>query len=292
MTSVMPPTFDEWAPPQAHCQQGRTMHIDVNSIRVHYELSGPDGAPWLVCLHSLATDLGVWEGQAGALSAGHRVLRLDMRGHGGSESSPAPYTLDLLVSDVVAVLDGLGIDRCDVMGLSIGAMLALGLAIDHPHRVDRVIVANARADAPAPYAAIWDAAIASIHEGGLQLVIEAAVERWFSTAFRKNQPGTVARWRARALQTSVDGFVGCARAVQGVTYLSRLDRITAPTVFITGENDLAAPPAAMSDMASRVAGAQFHIIPGAAHLTSIEAPDEFLALAAAFLADDHGTAAK
>lgn len=267
------------------------MHIDVNGIRVHYELSGPDDAPWLVCLHSLATDIGVWDGQVAALSAHHRVLRLDMRGHGGSQSSPPPYTLDLLVSDVVAVLDALGIERCDVMGLSIGAMLALGLAIDHPDRVDRVVVADARADAPAPYVAIWDAAIASIPAGGLEPVIESSLDRWFSPAFREQHPDTVARVRSTALQTSIDGFVGCARAVQGVAYLPRLDRITAPTLFITGENDPAASPATMSDMASRVRGAQLQIIPGAAHLTSIESPDEFLALVDRFLDSTHRSVA-
>jgi 3-oxoadipate enol-lactonase len=262
------------------------MHLDVNRIQVQYDLAGPDDAPWLVCLHSLATDASVWDGQVGPLSSRFRVLRLDMRGHGGSESSPPPYTLEMLVDDVVAVLDALRIERCHVMGLSIGAMVTMGLAIGHPNRVDRVVVADARADAPPPYVAMWDAAIAAIPEGGMGPVIETSLERWFSAAFRETHPDTVARVRARALKTSVDGFIGCARAVQGVAYMPQLDRIAAPTLFITGENDPAAPPATMSAMASRVAGAELRIIPGAAHLTPIEAPDEFLALVAGFLAGD------
>ena len=268
------------------------MHIDVNDIRLQYDLAGPEHAPWLVCLHSLATDASVWDGQVGPLSSRFRVLRLDMRGHGGSESSPPPYTLDLLVSDVVAVLDAMHIERCHVMGLSIGAMLALGLALGHPDRIDHVVVANARADAPPPYVAMWDAAIASIPDGGMGPVIETSLERWFSPAFRQSHPGTVARARDRALQTSVDGFIGCARAVQGVAYLPLIEHISAPTLFITGENDPAASPATMSDMAARVAGAELKVIPGAAHLTSIEAPDDFLALVGEFLAGDPAPATR
>ena len=222
------------------------MDIDLNGIRVRSNTVGPDSEPLLLCLHSLATDLQVWDGQMEALSQHFRVLRLDMRGHGGSEATFPPYSLELLVSDAIAALDALDIEHAHVMGLSIGAMIALGMAIEHPSRVDRLIVADARADAPQPYVDMWDAAIRTIQGSGIGPVIDQSVERWFTPAFRTREPAAVERVRTTALGTSIDGYVGCARAVQQVAYLSSLHRITSPTLFIVGEKDPVASPEIIS----------------------------------------------
>src|SRR5690606_29428215 len=141
----------------------------------------PLGRP-VVCLHSLATDLHVWDAQLAALESEFRVVRIDLRGHGSSTPTPPPYSLEQLGADVVAVLDALDIERAAVMGVSIGAILAIGLALDHPHRVERIVVADCRADAPEPYVAMWDGAIAKVHEHGLAPVIDDSVARWFSAS--------------------------------------------------------------------------------------------------------------
>lgn len=89
---------------------------------------GPAGAPCITCLHALATDLHLWDDQAPALTQSHRVLRLDMRGHGGSSVGDTSYSIDELALDVVAVWDSLGIERSTVLGLSIGGMIGMALA--------------------------------------------------------------------------------------------------------------------------------------------------------------------
>ena len=252
------------------------MHVTTgNGLHVNYEVSGPAGAPVVLCLHSLATDLGVWDAQVPALAERFRVVRPDLRGHGGTVSSEPPYTLELLRDDAIDLLDALAIERCTVVGLSIGGILALGLAIDAPDRVERAVIADCRADAPAPYVAIWDDAIATIAEHGLAPVIESSAQRWFSESFRAAHPDVVAATCDRAMKTSVNGYVGCARAVQGLAYLPRLGEIGIDTLFIVGESDPAASPEVMRDMASRVNGSELVVIPGAGHLTSVEAPDAF-----------------
>src|SRR3954454_4181041 len=188
------------------------MELTVNGVRVRYSIEGPDGAPWLLCLHSLATDSSVWTGQLDRLTEGFRVVCFNLRGHGGSEATPPPYSLDLLVADAVGVLDALQIDRAHVMGLSIGAMITLGMGIEHPSRVQQLIVASGRADAPEAYVDMWDNAIATIGESGLEPVVDQLLQRWFTPAFRESESTIVERLRAVALGTSIDGFVGCARA--------------------------------------------------------------------------------
>lgn len=262
--------------------------IAVNDIEVNYELQGPDDAPWLVCLHSLATDLRVWDLHVDRFSRTHRVLRPDLRGHGSTPPTDPPYTLELLVDDTVALLDALAIERVDLVGLSIGGLISMGMAINHADRVNRVVVADARADAPDAYAAIWDGVIATARAEGLEPIVDSSLERWFSAEFRAGDPPIVQALRSQALETSLDGLIGCARAVQGLAYLPDLHRIGAPTLFVVGENDPAAPVDVMRDMASRVEGSAFEVIPGAGHLTPLEAPDEFGRVVTAFLLADRG----
>ena len=150
--------------------------------------------------------------------------------------------------------------------------------------MNRVVVADARADVPDAYAAIWDGVIATAQAEGLGPIVDSSLERWFSAEFRAGVPPIVDILRSQALETSIDGLIGCARAVQGLAYLPELPRIQAPTLFVVGENDPAAPADVMRDMASRVEGAAFEVIAGAGHLTPLESPDEFGRIVTAFLA--------
>jgi 3-oxoadipate enol-lactonase len=259
--------------------------VSVNDIEVHCSIAGDPDAPVLLCLHSLATDHRVWDAQVPALEGHFRVVRPDLRGHGDTTTTAPPYDLQQLRLDALGVLDALDVDRATVMGVSIGAIVALGLALDSSSRTERIVVADCRADAPAPYVAMWDGAIATATSEGLEPVLETSIERWFSADFRRARPDVVAAVRDRARRTSLDGFVGCARAVQGLDYLSRLADIDVPALFVVGGEDPAAPPAVMREMAERVRGSAFVELDGAGHLTPIEAADEFTAAVVSFLID-------
>jgi 3-oxoadipate enol-lactonase len=232
----------------------------------------------------LATDVGIWDRQLPALEARFRVVRADLRGHGGTTATSPPYDLALLGRDVIGLLDALSIDRVAVLGVSLGAIIALGLALDAPARIERIVVADCRADAPPPYVAMWDTNIAAAEQNGMEPVIEASVARWFSPEFRSERPDLVDSVRTRALRTPLDGFIGCARAVQGIAYLPRLADIAVPTLFVVGQNDGAAPPEIMRDMAGRVPGAQLVELAGAGHLTPMECGDRFTDAVLPFLA--------
>lgn len=252
---------------------------------MHCEIDGPDSGRPLLCLHSLATDMTVWDAQVPAFTAtGFRVVRVDLRGHGGTTATPPPYTLDLLVADAVAVLDALDIGRCSVLGLSLGGMIAMGLALDHPERVDKLVVADARADAPPPYVALWDGIIERAHAEGMAAVVDASIQRWFTPAFVEQRPPALERLRAAATRTTIEGLEGCGRALQQLAYLPRLHAITAPTLFVTGEHDGPAPPEVMQEMAAAVPTAgELVVIPHAGHLSAVEQPEAFTAAVTAFL---------
>ena len=109
----------------------------------------------------------MWEPQIPALTQRFRVLRYDTRGHGQSDTPPGPWSFDDLTGNVIALMDQFGIDRCAFMGLSMGGMTGLGLALAHGDWFDRLVCADGRADAPAPFRQMWDERIAKVADGGL-----------------------------------------------------------------------------------------------------------------------------
>ena len=108
------------------------MLLPLDGRNIAYDLVGPETAPVVCMTHSLASDGGMWTEQVPPLlHAGFRVLRIDMRGHGGSGPVAGDYTMSELAADVAAVLDALAIPRVHFIGLSIGGMLGQAFALEH-----------------------------------------------------------------------------------------------------------------------------------------------------------------
>src|SRR6202521_5359317 len=111
------------------------MLLPLQGRRVYYDLTGPEDAPTICITHSLASDGGSWAEQVPALLAGgFRVLRLDMRGHGGSDPVSGDYTMAALADDVAGALASLAIARVHYIGLSIGGMIGQAFALGHGER--------------------------------------------------------------------------------------------------------------------------------------------------------------
>ena len=146
---------------------GVHMIVTANDIGFNCEIEGRDGAPWLTFSNSLATDLTMWDEQVRAFVGDYRILRYDTRGHGGSTAGTGPYSLDMLADDVIAIWDKIGIDRSHVVGLSIGAMTAVGLALRHAERLNCVVVANARPDNPPELRSARDRRITAVELEGI-----------------------------------------------------------------------------------------------------------------------------
>ncbi|MDE0334437.1 MAG: alpha/beta fold hydrolase [Defluviicoccus sp.] len=259
------------------------MIVDANGIRFNCVISGREGAPWLTFSNALATELTMWDEQARAFAAGYRILRYDTRGHGGSTATDGPYSLDMLADDVVAIWDAIGVGRSHVVGLSIGAMTAVGLALRHPERLDRVVVANARPDNPPELRGARERRIAAIRREGMSGLAEPTVERWCSGAFLASQPDAAKTLVSMVAGTSAAGYAGCVHALLGLDYRERLGEIRAPTLFVAGGQDTGVPPEAMREMHRAVRGSQFVELARAGHISNVECPVEFTAAVEEFL---------
>ena len=251
------------------------MIVAANHISFNCEIGGRDGAPWLTFSNALATDLTMWDEQVRAFADDYRILRYDTRGHGGSTAETGPYSLDMLADDIIAIWDEIGIERSHVVGLSIGAMTAVGLALSHAERLDRVVIANARPDNPPDLRSARDRRLTAVEREGVSGLAEPTVERWCSNSFRASNPDAVKKLVAMVRGTSVAGYVGCARALLGLDYQQRLQEIGAPMLFIAGGKDAGVPTDAMRKMHEAVRGSQFVELAQAGHISNIEQPAEF-----------------
>ncbi len=259
------------------------MIVTTNGIAFNCEIGGREGAPWLTFSNSLATDLTMWDHQVQAFASDYRILRYDTRGHGGSATATGPYSLDLLVDDVAAIWDEIGIDRSHVVGLSIGGMTAVGLALRHAERLLRVVVANARSDNPPGTRNARERRITAIEREGMSALAEPTVERWCSSTFRASNPIAAKKLVAMVRATSLAGYVGCVRALLGLEYELRISEISVPMLFVAGTEDAGVPPDVMRQMHKEVRGSQFIELAQAGHISNIEEPTTLIKAVREFL---------
>ena len=253
------------------------MNIELNGINFRYEIDGPEGAPWIMFSNSLTTDVTMWDTEVAQLKDRFRILRYDTRGHGQTEASPAPYSFEVLVGDVIALMDAVGVDKAHYIGLSLGGMTGLGVAIEYGDRLLSLAACDARPFANPEWAAPWVERIAIAREKGMEALVEPTVARWFTEDFQKvaaNAP-VLDHVRKMIRETSVDGYTGCAGALQGLNYLPRLGEIKVPSLFMTGATDGSTPPECSRQMQEGVPGSQCVIVDPASHISNLENPEQF-----------------
>jgi 3-oxoadipate enol-lactonase len=254
--------------------------LDVNGTDLHVRIDGLAGAPWLVLSNSLGATLDMWDPQVVALSRDFRLLRYDTRGHGGSAVPPGPYTIEQLGTDVIGLLDLLGIERADFCGLSMGGATGMWLGAHAPSRLDRLVLCNTTPWLGPPD--VLDARIATVRREGMPALVDGILERWFTPDARLRNPIAVERIRRSLLETPVAGYVACCEALRDMDQRAGLARIAAPTLVIAGTFDAAPTPAAAREWAATIPNARCMELP-AAHLSNVGAAAQFNEEVLAFL---------
>lgn len=251
------------------------MRIKTATITTNYELTGPKNAPVVVLSHSLGSNLHMWDPQAAALTADRQVLRYDTRGHGQSDAPAGAYTLDELVADAVALLDALGVQKVDFVGLSMGGMIGQGLALEHPGRVNRLALCDTSAHMPAASQPIIQDRIDEARAKGMAALVDSTLARWFTPSYLKKGGPGVDMIRTIFITSPAQGYIGCTEAIRRLDYLGRLSGIAAPTLIMVGADDPGTPVSASEAMHARIPGSRLVVIPSASHLSNIEQADVF-----------------
>ena len=162
------------------------MKLKANGIQINYTVEGQ--GPWVVMSHSLACNLSMWDEQAAALARRYKVLRYDLRGHGGSEATEGDYSISLLVNDLIALWDEVGVKKTHLVGLGLGGGIVQAAAIEHPERVLKLMPCCCRAQMVPDFAVMWHGLIETVKKNGFESIVEPTVQRWFSEEFKAANP--------------------------------------------------------------------------------------------------------
>jgi 3-oxoadipate enol-lactonase len=246
--------------------------VDVPAGRLHYRFDGPADAPVIVLSNSLGANLSMWDPQVPALASKFRVLRYDSRGHGLSAAPPGPYTIEGLGRDVIGLLDELGIRRVQFCGLSMGGIVGLWLGLHAAERLDGLVACNTAARVGTVEA--WNGRIATVRKGGIEAVVPALLERWFTPGFRASAPWVVESTRRMLLESTAEGYVACCEAIRDADLRDQVVGIKVRTLVISGASDPVTPPADGRFLEEKISGARYVEL-AAAHLSNVEAVTQF-----------------
>jgi 3-oxoadipate enol-lactonase len=202
-----------------------------------------------------------------------------MRGHGLSDCPPAPYAMGALVRDAERLLEHAGVRGAVFVGLSIGGMVAQGLAVKRPDQIAALVLSNTAVKIGTPE--IWQERIAAVRAGGIEALADGVMERWFSPAFRAGPE--LPLWRTMLARQPAEGYVGCCAAISGADFLTPTSGLRLPALAIAGSEDGSTPPDLVRETADLIPGARMHLIRGAGHIPCVEAPEEMLAAIVPFL---------
>jgi 3-oxoadipate enol-lactonase len=248
----------------------------------------PASSQHVVLIHSLAMDRSFWRPVAERLARNASVLIHDCRGHGRSDKTQGPVTVELHADDLADLLVQLGWRTALVAGASMGGCIALAFAIRHPARVSALGLVDTTAwygpDAPKN----WEQRANAAATSGLSSLIDFQLTRWFGDQFRADNPQLVKDCVDVFLRNDVAAYAQTCRMLGACDLRTGLASIKVPTAIVVGEEDYATPPVMAEAMHNAIAGSTLSVLPGARHLTPLERPDDIAATLEQLLARARG----
>jgi 3-oxoadipate enol-lactonase / 4-carboxymuconolactone decarboxylase len=252
---------------------------EINKTRLFYRLEGRSDLPALVLSHSLGCDHSMWAPQMPGLLDHFQVLRYDTRGHGASDVPAGDYTLEHLGQDALGLAEKLGLKKFKFCGLSMGGAVGQWLALNAPPRVTALVLANTSPKFGTPET--WNARGKAVSEGGMQAIVDAVMQRFFSP---DRQTAALAQsTRAVLLGTEPKGYAACCAALRDADTRAALSKITIPTLVIGSDKDPSTPWEAHGAILARdISGAKALRLQ-TAHLSNLEQPRAFTTAVLDFL---------
>jgi 3-oxoadipate enol-lactonase len=257
-------------------------YAKVGDAWLHVEAQATHGGPTVVYINSLGSDLRIWDGVVERLAAlGCGALRYDLRGHGLSDLGTPPKRIADHARDCAGVMDAFGVARAVICGVSVGGVIALGLAEKHPERVERLLLNNTGAKIGTDES--WNARIAAVEQGGVASVAEDVLKRWFPPALHEADAPEVAMSRNMLTRTPDAGYIATCVALRDSDLTAAARGVRVPALCVAGGLDGSTPPQMVRALSGLIPGAAYYEIEGAGHLPCVQTPDRLAERIAAFL---------
>jgi pimeloyl-ACP methyl ester carboxylesterase len=246
-----------------------------DGARIAWEVDGPDGAPAVLLIMGLAYPAAMWFRLMPALTERHRVIRVDNRGAGHTGDVPgAPYTVETMAADCLAVLDAAGADQAHVVGISMGGLMAQEIALTAPERVLSLCLTATHPGIA--HAVVNPDAMAMLMKRG-EMTPQQAAEASIPYNYAASTPRELIEedWAVRfPLAATNEGYLAQAVGTSQWDGFDRAPGITAPTMVLHGELDALVPPENGRILADRIPGAELVIVPDANHVLMTDQPEQ------------------
>jgi pimeloyl-ACP methyl ester carboxylesterase len=260
--------------------------IRVNGAELHYEEHGT-GPETIVFAHGLLFSGRMYDHQVNALKDRYRCITYDMRGQGQSEVTRDGYEIDSMYEDALALIESLGAAPCHLVGLSTGGFVSMRVAARSPELVKSVTLVETSADTE-PGGKRFQYTMLSVVGRwlGLGVVIGRVMPIMFGSTFLNDadREALRAEWRGHIV---ANDRIGTSRALRGIvsreSVYDELDKITAPSLIIVGDEDVVYPPEVAERMHARIPDSRLVIVPNAGHTSTVEEPEVVTAALEGFL---------
>lgn len=246
--------------------------------RLNYRTQGQ--GPVVVLSHALGCHLGMWDEITELLQSDYTVVRYDHRGHGLSEVGQLDFNIEDLADDASRFIQDVVKGPVHFVGLSMGGMVAQALAHRHPDVVNSIVIANSASHYSDEARDQWQTRIEIVRSQGMSAIADGAMQRWFSTEFRTQNPRGIERVKAmrnELMRNDPQAYAASCAAVAGIDFRQTNPSIRCNALIISGDRDDATPVAMSEAIADQIAQSQLVSV-DAAHLSATEQPEAFVAL--------------
>jgi 3-oxoadipate enol-lactonase len=258
--------------------------IDANGTRLYFEVHGPEEGDVLVLSNGILMSTASWAFQVPVLAATHRVVLYDCRGMWQSAHPPGPYSMDEHADDLAALLDGLGVERAHIGGISYGGEVSMAFALRHPERTRSLVIASSVSEIDPMVRAVattWQEAVERRDPG---LLLQTTLPWNFSARWLAANPEAVRQAGERYRELDLPALGRLIDAFLALDLTARLPEIEAPALVIAGEDDVLKPRRFSEVIAAGIPDSHLAIVPNAGHAVMWEQSVVFNALVAGFLA--------
>jgi 3-oxoadipate enol-lactonase len=265
------------------------MEKTSQAVDLHVAMANEDG-PGIptVLIHGVGSELSVWDRVLESLPLSSPIVRYDLRGHGRSQRPPGPYSLENFVDDHVVLMQKLGITRANVVGFSLGGLIAQAVALRHPDTVERLVIIGAVAGRSDAEKEAVLSRLRVVEDDGLEAIASGGATRWYTEDFRTRHPEVVERHMQRFTANDPRAYAAAFRVLATNDLLPDLHEIQVPTLIMTGSEDVGSPPRMARAMHASIADSELVIIDGVKHAVLEETPDKVAGEIARFLSSEPG----
>jgi len=244
--------------------------IEANGVSLRYDVQGA-GKP-VVLIHEMGGTMESWGRVAPLLASRRRVVRYDTRGAGFSEKIRGALKIDTMTEDLIALLDGLGIDETvSLAGTAVGGAIALHTAFRFPERVSAAVVTSPATSIPPANRDATLARVAKFEAEGLRTVFDGTAANGYPEELRTDR-ARFAGFRARWLANDPSSFAAIYRMLADMDLSGELPSIKCPVLVIGGEFDRGRPPGVVEPIAKAIPGAKFKVLP-TGHYAGLQTPE-------------------